>query len=171
MIRQLRDDDAEAYVALRRESLQDAPLAFLASPADDVASSVEAVRDQLRRAPDSVVVGAFDDRLIGALGLSRDRHLKAAHKVHLWGMYVAPTHRRQGVGAALLQAALAYARALPGVSWAHLSVSSAAPAARRLYERAGFRVWGAEPEALRHNGEIAVEYHLALQLLETERAR
>src|SRR5215471_14303097 len=114
MIRQLRDGDAEACAALRRESLQDSPLAFLASPADDVGSSVEAVRESLRRAPDHVIMGAFDDRLIGLLGLSRDRHLKAAHKVHLWGMYVTPTHRRQGVAAALLQAALTHARALPG---------------------------------------------------------
>lgn len=164
IIRDLREADAEAYFALRRASLADAPLAFAASPEDDIASSPEAIREQLRRGPEAAVVGAFDEHLIGALGLGRDRHIKAAHKVHFWGMYVAPTHRQRGVGAALLHEAIRRARALPGVSCIHLSVSSAAPAARRLYERAGFEVWGSEPDALRHGGESAVEDHMVLKI-------
>jgi RimJ/RimL family protein N-acetyltransferase len=79
-------------------------------------------------------------------------------------MYVVPGHRRQGIAADLLQAALRHARLLPGVSWVHLSVSSAAPGARRLYERTGFEVWGTEPEALRHDGQSVVEHHMALHL-------
>ena len=98
------------------------------------------------------------------VGLHRDHHHKAAHKVHLWGMYVAPEQRRQGVAAALLAAAIAHARTLPGVAWAHLSVSDTAPAARRLYDRAGFHCWGSEPDALRHDGRSGVEHHLALRL-------
>ena len=164
MIRELREDDAQIYIELRRESLLESPLAFASSPADDFASSPEAVRDLLRRAPESVIIGAFRDHLIGAVGLYRDRHIKSSHKAHLWGMYVAPGHRRQGVAAELLQAALRHARTLPGVSWVHLSVSSAAAAARRLYERAGFELWGTEPEALRHDGQVVVEYHMALRL-------
>lgn len=164
MIRELQDNDAEVYVALRREALLESPLAFASSPADDVASSSEAVRDLLRRAPESVIIGAFQSNLIGAVGLYRDRHLKSSHKAHIWGMYVAPSHRRQGIAAGLLHAALRHARTLPGVSWVHLSVSSAAPAARRLYERAGFELWGTEPEALRHDGQAVVEHHMALRL-------
>src|SRR5438132_7478776 len=144
MIRQLRDHDAEAYAELRREALLDSPLAFGASPTDDFVSSPKAVREQLRRAPDWVIFGAIEDGLVGVVGLFRDRHLKSSHKAHLWGMYVAQRHRRQGIGAELLQAAVCHARALPGVSWVHLSVTSAAPGARRLYEEIGFRVWGTE---------------------------
>jgi len=164
MIRELREDDVQVYTELRRESLLESPLAFASSPADDFASSSEAVRDLLRRAPESVIFGAFCPQLIGAVGLYRDRHLKSSHKAHLWGMYVAPGHRRQGVAAELLQAALRHAWTMPGVSWIHLSVSSAAPAARRLYERAGFELWGTEPEGLRHDGQTVVEHHMALRL-------
>lgn len=164
MIRELRDDDAQEYAELRREALLESPLAFASSPADDVASSPEAVRELLRRTPESVIIGAFRKHLIGAVGLHRDRHLKSSHKVHLWGMYVVPSHRRRGVASELLEAALRHARALPGVSWIHLTVSSAAPGAQRLYERAGFRVWGTEPDALRHNGETVVDYHMAMHL-------
>lgn len=164
LIRILGADDAAAFLALRRRALHDAPLAFLSSPEDDLAATVEAVRAQLQQAPAAVVFGAFAPALVGAVGLHRDRHRKAAHKVHLWGMYVAASHRRRGVAAALLAAALAHARALPGVEWVQLGVSDAAPAARRLYERAGFRVWGSEADALRHGGRSTVEHRLALHL-------
>lgn len=111
-----------------------------------------------------MIFGAFDPHLVGVVGLYRDRHRKSAHKVHVWGMYVAPGHRGRGIAAALVHAALDHARTLPGAAWVHLAVSEAAPAARRLYERAGFTVWGTEPEALRHDGRSAVEHHMALRL-------
>jgi GNAT superfamily N-acetyltransferase len=164
VIRPLREADAGSYVELRRRGLLEAPLAFGASPEDDIAASAEAVRDRIRQGPEWVIMGAFQDGLIGAVGLMRDRYVKASHKAHVWGMYVAPGQRGHGVGADLLQAALQHARGLPGVSWVHLAVTSAAPEARRLYERAGFEVWGTEPEALRHEGRAVVEYHLALRL-------
>jgi ribosomal protein S18 acetylase RimI-like enzyme len=164
MIRVLREEDAQAYTKLRREALLDAPLVFASSPVDDLSSDPEAVREQLRRAPEFVIIGAIENDLIGAVGVYRDRHLKSSHKAHLWGMYVVPSHRRRSVATELLDAAVRHARALPGVSWVHLSVTSAAPGAQRLYERAGFRVWGAEPDALSHGGQSVVEYHMALRL-------
>ena len=163
-LRLLRPDDAAVYVALRREALLDAPLAFLSSPEDDVAGSLEAARRQLRPSPHAAVFGAFDPALIGMLGLYRDRHRKAAHKVHAWGMYVTPAHRRRAVAAALVDAVVAHARAMPGVAWLHLSVSDAAPAAARLYERAGFQRWGTELDALRYDDQVVSEHHLALRL-------
>jgi RimJ/RimL family protein N-acetyltransferase len=162
--RHRRLDDAEAYIELRRKALLDAPLAFSASPADDVASSLEAVREQLRGAPQAVILGAFEDGLVGTVGLFRDRHLKAAHKAHIWGMYVEPAHRRRGLATELLQTAVRHARAMGGVSWVHLSVSFAAPQAQRLYERAGFQIWGTEPDALRHDGRSVAEHHMILHL-------
>ena len=164
MIRTLAAADADAYLELRRRALLDAPGAFAASPEDDLVTTVEAFREHLCREPDSVVIGAFRERLVGMAGLYRDRHCKSAHKLHLWGMYVDPEHRHSGIGAQLLAAALAHARSVPGVEWVRLSVSAAAPDAQRLYERAGFRVWGSEPDALRIGAEALVEHHMALQL-------
>jgi ribosomal protein S18 acetylase RimI-like enzyme len=146
--------DAGAFLALRRESLLRAPLAFASSPAEDFASDPTVLRTHLCGSPDKVIFGAFETSLVGAVGLFRDRHAKAAHKAHLWGMYVQPPQRRSGIARQLLAAALEHARNLPGITWVHLGVTPAAPEARRLYESAGFRAWGTEPHALRHEGQL-----------------
>ena len=164
MIRLLREEDADAYLAVRRESLLSAPLAFASSPDDDLALNVRTLHSYLRAFPNEVIFGAFTDSLVGVVGLFRDRHKKSAHKVHIWGMYVQPAHRRQGFGAQLLEAALQHARSLPGISWVHLSVTTAAPEAMRLYESVGFRNWGTEPNSIRHEGQSVPEIHMALAL-------
>jgi RimJ/RimL family protein N-acetyltransferase len=164
LIRELRDGDVEAFVELRRQALLDSPLAFAASPGDDLFSSSGTVREQLQGGPESVIIGAFRPHLIGAVGLYRDRLLKSSHKVHLWGMYVTPNHRRQHVASELLDAVLRHAATLPGVSWVHLKVSAATPGAQRLYERAGFRVWGTEPAGARYDGQTVADYHMAFCL-------
>jgi GNAT superfamily N-acetyltransferase len=157
MIRRLREEDLAAYVALRRASLLDAPLAFAASPETDFVSTVDAARQ-------SLIFGAFEgDEIVGCVGLLRDRHPKAAHKAHVWGMYVLPSHRRRGYARALLEAAIAHARAI-GIEWLHLGVTSAASDARRVYERAGFVQWGSEPDALRHEGMSVDEARMGLDL-------
>jgi hypothetical protein len=155
MIRELRDGDVEAYVELRREALLDSPLAFASSPGDDLFSYAEPVRAELRRAPESVISGAFRPHLVGVVGLYRDRHLKSSHKAHLWGMYVTPN---------LVKAVLRHAACLSGVSWVNLKVSAATSGAQRLYKRAGFQVWGAEPAGARYQGQTVVDYHMAVCL-------
>lgn len=164
MIRLLHHDDAETYAQLRREALLDSPLAFASSPDDDLASTAESVRAQLAKAPESVILGAFRPRLVGSVGLYRDRHQKCRHKAHLWGMYVSPAHRRRGIASELLETALRHAGSMPGVRWVHLSVSSTAREALRLYESVGFSCWGTEPEALRHEDRIVSEHHMAICL-------
>lgn len=159
MIRPLHPSDLEAFAALRRQALLEAPLAFVASPDGDFAVS------QFRHEPDWVVFGAFvDDALAGNAGVMRERHEKARHRVQLWGMYVAPAHRRGGLGRTLVDACVAHARSLEGVTQIALSVTDAAADARRLYERAGFRAWGAQPDALRHGGTSVGEHHMLLRL-------
>jgi len=163
-IRILDQGDAGELFRLRRNALLDSPLAFLASPEDDLASSEAAVRELLDPRRKSVVFGAYDPGLVGMLGLNRANQRKAAHKVNLWGMFVLPTYRGQGVAAQLLDAAVRYARALDGVRSVHLSVSESAVAARRLYEKAGFETWGVEPDAIRFEERSASERHMRLLL-------
>lgn len=165
-IRQLGPGDADALFGLRRHALLEEPFAFLSSPEDDSASSPAAVRDQLSSASDgTIVLGAFDgDYLIGMVGLTRDRPIKAAHRACIWGVFVRSEYRRMGVGARLLEVTLDHARRLDGVRSVYLSVSERTPDAKRLYESVGFVVWGVEPDCIRFAGESAREYHLSLPL-------
>ena len=161
-IRQMKPSDASEVFDLRRRSLTEEPMAFLASPEDDLASSVEVVRELLDRAPDSVVFGAESDELLGMLGVYREKAAKAAHKVRFWGMYVLPAHRGNNIGSQLLRSALLHARSLEGVASVNLTVAERAHSARRLYEREGFKVWGLEPDAIRHGSDAVADYHMQL---------
>lgn len=164
LVRRLTEDDVSAYVELRARMLADVPLAFGASPGHDFMSSADTVRVQIARGDDSAIYGAFDQGLVAAIGVYREDRPKTRHKMHVWGAYVVPAHRGRGLGRRLLDAALAHARAVSGVAIAHISVTDAAPAARRLYEGAGFQPWGSEPDALRHEGRSVTEHHMLLRL-------
>jgi ribosomal protein S18 acetylase RimI-like enzyme len=63
--------------------------------------------------------------------------------VHLYQMWVAPEHRMRGVGRALMDSAIAWARGI-GASALILDVTAGNGPARRLYQRAGFTPSGEE---------------------------
>jgi ribosomal protein S18 acetylase RimI-like enzyme len=158
-IRRLGPADAERYVPLRRQALEQEPFSFASSPEDDRAASVDLVRDTLAK-PDQAILGAFDTALVGVVGIFRDHHRKAAHKAHIWGVYVAPSHRGLGLGRSLVEEAVRFAGTLGGVTHVHLTVSERTPAAMDLYHSLGFTTWGVEPDALRVNGVLVPDHHM-----------
>ena len=160
-VRRLEPDDAAPFMSLRRAALEDAPFAFASSPGHDLADSVAFVREMLASA-DQAVFGAFAGDLVGMAGIYRERHVKAAHKCSLWGLYVLPDARSAGVGRALVLEALAFARSLPGVTHVGVSVTERAPEAVSLYHSVGFITWGVEPAALRVGEVIVSESHMVL---------
>ena len=167
-IRRLGAADAFALVALRREALETEPLAFGASPADDVGLVIESVRSFLGDHETQAVFGQFDGPdLVGMIGLVKAAKEKQRHKATIWGMYVQPHGRNRGVGRALISAAIEQARRW-GLDQLQLSVTEAAPAAKRLYEAEGFQPWGREPRALHWNGRFVDEYHLVLHFDKSE---
>ena len=64
----------------------------------------------LRRYPHAAVYVAEDEgRIVGRLSIARDQHPASYHVADL-GLMVAATHRRRGIGRALLDAAVEWAR-------------------------------------------------------------
>ena len=161
-VRQLGSEDVDEFVALRRESLQDSPLAFTASPETDRGASPDFIREDLSN-PRSAIFGAFDPDLFGVVGIVAGKG-KSSHKAELWGMYVKPVHRGAGVGRALLEAATHFATELEAVDQIQLSVADSASAAHGLYLSAGFETWGTEPDALRHGSASVAVLHMVMRV-------
>jgi RimJ/RimL family protein N-acetyltransferase len=91
----------------------------------------------LRRHPDAAVfVAEAPEGIVGRLSVARDRHPASKHVADL-GLMVAASHRRQGIGWGLLEAAAEWARE-SGVQKLELHVFPHNEPAIRLYERFGF---------------------------------
>jgi GNAT superfamily N-acetyltransferase len=163
-IRRLEPGDAPALAALRLEALEREPLSFGSSVEDDRFRSPEFVVAVLGAGSEQAVFGSFEgEDLNGMVGIMRSSKNKERHRADVWGMYVAPRARNRGIGAALLAAVVQQAREWD-LDQVHLGVTDAAPAAQRLYLRAGFRTWGVDPRALCWGGRFVDEHHLVLEL-------
>jgi len=108
-----------------------------------------------------VVIGAFDGAtLTGVAGLSFESREKAKHKATLFGMYVPEAKRQQGIGRNLVLAALAHARARPGMRIVQLTVTQGNTAAEVLYGQCGFVRFGIEPFAIAVAGRFLSKVHM-----------
>ena len=136
-IREAEPGDAPELVALAR--------AVTAEPEDWLLTSAEwrstaAERRYLRaarRSPHAAVfVAEAPEGLVGRLSVARDVHPASRHVADL-GLMVAAAHRRQGIGRALLQRTVDWARA-NSVAKLELHVFAHNAPAIALYESFGF---------------------------------
>lgn len=147
--------------------LHDAPWAFASSPEEDRALDPDHVSEFLAENENAVVAIEATDgtqELIAAAGIFRKPQLKSFHRAKLWGVFVEPAYRDQGLGRAVISTAIDLARSWNGVDFVDLGVSENAPAAQRLYESLGFRAWGREPESLQCEGRRYDEIFMSLRL-------
>jgi ribosomal protein S18 acetylase RimI-like enzyme len=137
-IRTLHPDDWPVYRDLRLRALADAPYAFCSTFAEESQRTDDAWAARLA-AP---ALGAYQQgwpfaaELDGTpVGLSWVKMEGAS--ASLYQVWVASEARGRGVGAALLDAAITWARAR-GAQALHLGVTAGDGAAARLYRRTGF---------------------------------
>jgi RimJ/RimL family protein N-acetyltransferase len=117
----------------------------------------------VRRHPDAAVFVAEEDgELIGRLSLARDPHPASRHVADL-GLMVAAAHRRKGVGRALLERAVAWARAA-GIRKLELHVFPWNEPAIALYESFGFRREGLRKGHYERAGEDVDAILMAFQV-------
>jgi ribosomal protein S18 acetylase RimI-like enzyme len=160
-IRFLRGSDAAAYREVRLRALREDPDSFLASAEEEEAVTVE---ENAQRLEAGDMLGAFvEGRLVGTALVRREKRRKGAHIANLYAFWVAPEVRRRGIGSALVRRAIDEAVKL-GAEQLQLGVSETALAARRLYERAGFRVVATLPRAIK-DGDRHLDEHLMMRML------
>jgi len=140
-IRTLFPADWPLYRDLRLAALAESPEAFGSTLAEEAARpddawsarlAAPALGDYRHARP---FVAELDGTPVGLAWVKLDTPDAAA--ASLYQVWVAPQARGQGVGAALLDAAIAWARARRATAL-HLGVTAGDGAAARLYLRAGF---------------------------------
>ena len=157
-IRPIREDDLPAFRALRLEALRDHPEAFGSDYDEATRDPDDKWQDLMRRAlageSDRVFLADAGNELAGMLGVHRSHGIKNRHSAMIWGVYIRPTYRGQGLTEKLMREAIAWAQQ-QNVRILRLAVGTFNAPAIRCYQRCGFVVYGVSPEELR----VGEKYH------------
>ncbi|PPE68372.1 GNAT family N-acetyltransferase [Caldimonas thermodepolymerans] len=172
LIRRLEPQDLPAYKALRDEALERHPESFVSDPATERMRSPESYLGRLgwsEAMGGTFLLGAWlGDELAGSIACERELMPKIRHRANIVGMYVRERHTRHGIGRQLLGAAIDLARQADGLEMLVLTVTASNERAVRMYERAGFRIYGLLPRAIRIETGTRVRYydkaHMMLEL-------
>lgn len=158
VIRPLSESDTDAFWELRLRALREEPESF------SMAYEEAKMLGPLEGPGDDFVLGAFTPALAGMAGFFRRQGLKNRHKGVVWGMYVAPESRGQGLARGLMAALIARAANLPGLEQLMLGVVTTNEPARRFYRSLGFVSYGLERQSLKIGDRYLDEDFLSLDL-------
>nr|WP_282567778.1 MULTISPECIES: GNAT family N-acetyltransferase [unclassified Devosia] len=154
--------DFDAYLGLRLEALRDHPEAYASSAESFAARPRQEIEDFLsRRAVFGVVTDA--EALAGVVVYDRERGERDSHRGWLLQVYVQPALRGTGAALALIEAAVDHARG--EVIQLHLMVGTFNQPAIRLYQKAGFTIYGTDPRCLYVNGRF-IDEHMMVRFLD-----
>ncbi|MDQ7027190.1 MAG: GNAT family protein [Anaerolineae bacterium] len=165
-IRKMLKADAEAYRDLRLRALKTNPEAFGSAYEDSREHDLEFFRGRIPEPnSDSVIFVAEDNgQLMGMIGLLRPEQQKMRHRAMIWGVFVDPQARGNGLGRQLMDAMMTHIHQIDGLRHVSLTVVTTNTIALKLYQSYGFNVWGTEPEALFVDGRYYDEYYMNLRL-------
>ena len=162
-LRPLEPEDFAAFLELQQDAVLNAPEVF-GSDYDwfDTLSklSKEQRYQDYMHFPHVYLLGAFTSttQLVGLIGFSNDKTLpKTRHKGKIWGMYVIPEERGQGIASTLVDTVLSAAEDLD-IELVQLSVGTQNKDSYSLYLRKGFTVYGTELRAMKVADEYVDEY-------------
>jgi len=163
-IRPLAAPDAAAFRRIRLQAISDSPSAVWPTYEEEARRTVEETEARIRKTDVQVVFGAFiDAELVGVAGLRREPLEQVRHKAVLWGVFISPDRRREGLARKLFASVLSFARD-EGVLQIQLCVNAENDRARQLYRSLGFKPFGLEPRAMRIGDKYFDEEHMVLWL-------
>jgi ribosomal protein S18 acetylase RimI-like enzyme len=160
VIRRVTDEDGPLIKRLRLRALEIDPLSFGSTLAGEVVCSdsqwAEWANEGASGEDRTTLIAVRGKQPVGMVAGYRDESQRSLF--HVIAMWVAPEARREGTGRRLLQEIEGWVESCGGTS-IQLSVSDAAYAASRLYEKAGYRPDG-ERSASPHTPEVT---HISLR--------
>jgi ribosomal protein S18 acetylase RimI-like enzyme len=155
-VRRLESSDAALYRELRLEALRLHPYAYGSTFELEAAEPLTYFAGRLETS--DILLGSIGDEPKGIARLSIPTFITERHKGMLTGMYVRAAARGTGLASALVEAVVERARGR--VILIELSVVTTNEAARRLYARHGFEIYGVDPFALKHGDRYFDEYQM-----------
>lgn len=160
MIRQLKTSDYEAFSELRSLALATNPTSFWATEIEERPIREKRFNTTVDH-PENFMLGLFiDDQLVSILGFMREEKIKLNHKGYIWGVFTHPDHRGKGHGESLMDLAIKLVFEIKGVLQINLSVAALNMAAKNLYLKMGFEIYGEEKRASKVNGDFYDELYL-----------
>lgn len=162
VVRRIVPEDADALREVRLAALVDSPQAFAVTAEEDGARPREAWEQWAAAGAagtdQATFVAATGAGLVGLVGGFRDEGTERAHLVAMW---VAPQHRRSGIGVDLCGAVIEWA-AESGYGAVSLWVVIDNAPARSLYRDLGFRPTGdaqplpSDPDLIEERWELSL---------------
>ena len=149
MIIQLSPERWQEYKAIRIKALNDNPFAFDTSPEEEDFSDEE--WEKKMKEPNEFKVFAEDNgRLVGKMEVEWDTRQKICHNAEVYGVYVDPKYRGQGLGKMLMEEVERVAKE-HGITRLWLDVVVTQEPAMALYRKLGFREIGRTEKSLKAN--------------------
>ncbi len=158
--------DLPAFRTLRLRAVKETPGAFGATVADErkTADKTYLLGFGIGAKNNFLLGGFVNGELAGVVGFRRFALGNLKHKGAIWGMYVAPEHRKRGMGAELLKECLVRAAKKIGLELVQLAVESGNKSAIGLYQRAGFRKYAVEKRGLKVGRKYYDEFWMQADL-------
>jgi RimJ/RimL family protein N-acetyltransferase len=166
IVRKAAPDDGPALLAYYAELAQetDTYLSLMPGEYDSLLVPGSGVFERYHSSENSLfLVAEMDAAIVGVLSLDGGQRPPTRHSATL-GITVRRAQRGRGVGSALIDRALAWARESGALERIDLQVFTLNEGARRLYERFGFEMEGRLRRAVRWHGELHDCYCMALLL-------
>ncbi len=156
VIRLLTATDGPAYQALRLQSLQESPQAFLSTYDAEKNLQEKSFANQLDWAyhpPHHGYFGIFMGKeLAGYLQIGKSYLEKQNHIVFAYNFYIAPQYRRQGVATKLFQYVLNLVAASEQIERVYLTCAATNVPACNFYKKMGFRRFSIRAKTIKWQG-------------------
>lgn len=165
-IRQARPEDAAAVIAYTQELTEEPGINIALWPGEftlTVAEEEQFISNCASSDNSLFLISEAHGRIVGVLTLSGGTRKAFRHSANL-GMSVAADWRGKGVGSALMQAAIDWARSTGVLRRIELCVLTRNTAAIHLYQKFGFEVEGCRRQALYLEGEYHDDLWMGLLL-------
>jgi ribosomal protein S18 acetylase RimI-like enzyme len=153
---ELKSENAQEYLELRKMSEIELPQYVGPSAERELMSGNEGIAKIVAsyESEGTILFGAFsEEKLVGAIAISRRLSPKFKHRAFIWGMYISNEYRQLKVGALLLAHVQSWAKNHQEVNVLWLQVTESNTPAVSFYKKHGFEIYGTEPQALFTQGE------------------